>query len=156
MIGMADKPKLPRFTRNKWNMITSAAIAGVLYLVLIAFLFLYTTNSTLRAELMLAGVVGGVLGWVAGILASPFGGEKDEFSSINKLVYGFVSGWLVNKIDALFASSEAAKGTINELSWIFIGYITASFLIAVAITYIARSYWLGEGQKAAATTTVTA
>jgi len=77
---------------------------------------------------MLAGIVGGVLGWIAGILASPFSTEKDEFTSISKLVYGFVSGWLVNKIDALFASSDAAKGAVNELTWIFIGYIAASFL----------------------------
>ena len=147
---MADKPKPPRLAGNKWNVITSSVIACALYLLLIAFLFLYTSNATLRAELMLAGVVGGVLGWVAGILASPFSTEKDEFTSINKLVYGFVSGWLVNKIDALFASSDAAKGSINELSWIFIGYTAASFLIAVAITYIARSYWLGEGQQKSA------
>ena|ERR1044071_501706 len=153
---MAEQPKILRLAGNKWNVISSAAIAGVLYLVLIAFLFLYTTSSTLRAELMLAGVTGGVLGWVAGILASPFNSsEKDEFSSINKLVYGFVSGWLVNKIDALFASSDAAKGAANELTWTFIGYIATSFLIAVAITYIARSYWLGEGQRAAATTNAT-
>jgi len=148
---MPEKVKIPRFAGNKWNVITSAAIASALYLLLIAFLFLYTSNSTLRAKLMLAGVVGGVLGWVAGILASPFSTEKDEFTSISKLVYGFVSGWLVNKIDALFASSDAAKGSLNELTWIFIGYIAASFLIAVAMTYIARSYWLGEGQKTAIT-----
>src|ERR1041385_2980265 len=146
---MADKPKLPRLAGNKWNVITSTVIAGVLYVLLIAFLFLYPTNSTLRAELMLAGVVGSVLGWVAGILASPFSGEKEEFSSINKLVYGFVSGWLVNKIDALFASSDAAKGAVNQVTWIFIAYIAASFLIAVAITYIARSYWFGDLQQRA-------
>jgi hypothetical protein len=73
------------------------------------------------------------------------GGHNDATADKPKIPRLAGNKW--NVIDALSTSTDAVTSAVNEPTWISIGYIAASFLIAVAITYITRSYWFSEAQQ---------
>jgi hypothetical protein len=97
-----------------------------------------------RALLLLSGVFGGALGWVIGIMASPYDPkEQGAFAEIAKLSYGFLTGYVVSKVDPVLRAllpperiSEDAK-----LFFVLASVAATMSLVAFAPTYVSRTYW---------------
>src|SRR5437867_3317890 len=85
-------------------------VAGVVAVAILASLVLFARYYALGGNLsgwilFLCGVLGAALGWTVGVLISPYGdGEKEAFASIGKLVYGFLTGYVVSKLDPLITA----------------------------------------------------
>jgi hypothetical protein len=91
----------------------------------------------------LSGALGLAAGWGTGILLAPYQSEQDRFREYAKLVSGFITGYVVSKMDRLFELwFDPARGLLI-LNQIFahralIGI--TSFLLATVSTYVARKY----------------
>lgn len=124
------------------------ALLLVLFAGLLWFAFTYQ-KGTMSAVLVLSGIIGVAFGWIIGIVASPYtAGEKSAFSEFAKLIYGFVSGYVLSKLDPLiskFLDPKASYGFDPQLTAI-VFFAIPTFLITVGVTYISRSYW-GNGRR---------
>jgi hypothetical protein len=125
------------------DVITAVSVSLILYFGLLWFARVYEGGQA-KALLILGGIVGAALGWVAGILASPYNvDEKSSFAELSKLIYGFLTGYVISKLDHLLTKvlDVPKDDQFNSRPMVFAGFVLASFMIAVALTYISRSYW---------------
>jgi hypothetical protein len=127
-------------TTGDWtDIVTAVVIAAAIYAGLLWFAMHYSDASR-SPILILAGLLGASLGWVVGLLVSPYNeGEQSAFGEYGKLIYGFLSGYLLSKFDPVIARA-LTEGV--DSSWVVIGcFGLTSFLVAVPVTYITRRYW---------------
>lgn len=82
------------------NLIAASSFAIILYVgaLWLAFRFQEKPHD-LPINLALV-LVGSCVGWLAGILVTPYEGQQDQFSKYAAGVGLFVSGYLVSKVDA--------------------------------------------------------
>ena len=82
------------------NLIAASSFAIILYVgaLWLAFRFQEKPHD-LPINLALI-LVGSCVGWLAGILVTPYEGQQDQFSKYAAGVGLFVSGYLVSKVDA--------------------------------------------------------
>ena len=79
-------------------------------------------------------VLGIILGWLVGLLASPFTEiDREDFSALSKAIYAFLTGYLVSKLDRFLEKSLFADGKPVELVWkqaaLFAGVVVTSALL---------------------------
>lgn len=130
------------------DVITAGVVGVLIYGVLLWICVAYQEGNE-RITLLLACALGAAFGWVIGILASPYTiQEKDTFSTLSKLIYGFISGYVVSKVDKLLNSLLSPP--IQERPIVFAGIMITSFLTAVAVTYVSRTYWITKAAGRAA------
>jgi H+/Cl- antiporter ClcA len=133
---------------NLADVLIAAVVSVVLYGLLVWFAAHYNTGED-QPLLLLCGITGGALGWIAGILASPYDPEKTSFAEFGKLIYGFLSGYVLSKFDPAItkALGLTGDGPLAGRAMVFATFTLASFLIAVAVTYISRMYWKPKPEK---------
>jgi hypothetical protein len=136
-----------RRTGDLVDVITGTVVAVGLYFALLWFARHYDNGQELQL-LVLVGIVGGVAGWIVGILASPYDpAERSSFSDLAKLVYGFLTGYLVSKIDPVVNRLLDVSPGKPTRPLIYGLFAMACFMIAVAYTYIGRTYWITKTQR---------
>ncbi|WP_243358818.1 hypothetical protein [Fundidesulfovibrio terrae] len=119
------------------------------------FWFAYTyDNGALFRILILFGIAAGVVGWATGIALSPYStDEQSSFANISKAVYGFISGYILSKVDKqinrLFEITTA--NDFDKEMIIIAVFCTTAFFLAVCTTYVSRSYWHHTRKRAAMT-----
>ena len=119
----------------------AVGIAVVIYAALIWFAFRYS-GPVSSPLFVLSGLLGASLGWVAGILVSPYNPEeKTEFGEISKLIAGFLSGYVLSKFDPVITHALDIKEQVS-VYWVVACVGLVSFLTAAAVTYITRRYWV--------------
>jgi hypothetical protein len=126
------------------DVVIAACITVLLYGGLVWFASTYQQGANFQF-LILAGITAVALGWVFGILASPYStNERSSFSELAKLIYGFLSGYLFSKLDPLISHViQPSPGHGIEERFVAITLFSiASFLIAAGVTYISRTYWV--------------
>ena len=120
------------------DVIVSAVVAVLLWVGLGYFTVRYPGPVSVPL-FILSGLLGASLGWVVGILASPYDPtEKSAFGRFGQLIYGFLSGYALSKLDPVLQNA-ISSGTMD--TWVVACVGLISFLIAVALTYISRRYW---------------
>jgi hypothetical protein len=91
-------------------------------------------------------MLGGVVGWTMGMLISPYGGERRQFTEIARTASAFLSGFVLAKADKLFDEATKEPGAIGAA---FVGRL-ALFAIAAVITgllaFLTRMY-VGENSR---------
>jgi hypothetical protein len=97
--------------------------------------------------LILLALTGALIGWVVAILATPLSkDEGDRFGELAKIISGFVSGYLLSKVDpligALFAAPANGPAVITNPHVAEEVLITLiSFFIALLFVFGGRLYW---------------
>ena len=128
---------------NIWDVVI-AAIFGIVVALLLWHLVQTYDPASARWALLLCGTVGMALGWCAGILLSPYGKtERESFAGIAKLISGFLTGYVLSKVDPLISDTIGKVGATPSATLAMIGAavtITA-FAVAATITYVSRVYW---------------
>jgi hypothetical protein len=101
-------------------------------------------NGTELPLVILATVCGSAMGWLIGILISPYNTrEKGSFTDLSKLVYGFLSGYVVSKVDPLirnFLPGENLSAD-GKRFLVLIAVSLAALITTTALTYVTRTYW---------------
>jgi D-alanyl-lipoteichoic acid acyltransferase DltB (MBOAT superfamily) len=86
-------------------------------------------------------VAGAAIGWIIGILASPYGEkEKEQFSTIVKGVTVFFSGYALAKVDPIITALLKPEAILQPVvAFRAIAFLT-SFLLAMIIAFVYRKY----------------
>lgn len=88
-------------------------------------------------------MLGALVGWGIGILASPFNKtESTRFISLGQAISAFVSGYLISKLDRFFEVALYSKeGMLHTDAWGRAGLFVASFLVMTLVVFMNRIYW---------------
>lgn len=97
----------------------------------------------------LACVPGALLGWLMGVLLSPYKQEKELFEGYGKSIAAFITGFLVSKVDRIFElfmtkSGESGPALLQEANWRPLVFGFSSLLLVLLYTFTCRHY----GQRA--------
>jgi hypothetical protein len=96
-----------------------------------------SADSRLNVVLLISG---GLIGWVVGMLMTPWAGEKDQFSVYGTALATFVGGYLVAKLDKVFELSFRERGDVDAG---FIGRLllfVSGLALGLLFTFVWRSY----------------
>ena len=144
---MADKTKLtgsstsPPIGFKPW-VIVSANITALLFGAAIVWIVFRMGEAVLHLNVLVC-LVGALLGWFIGTLASPITKtESTRFLSFGQAISAFVSGYLISKLDRFFEAVLFNKaGEIQQHAWNQAGLFTASLLITSLVVFINRTYY---------------
>ena len=93
---------------------------------------------------LLVAVLGAVLGWAAGVLLAPYKPEETRFKAICKGIVGFLTGYVVGKIDGVFdLLVDRSGGQPILMSPRFVRNLLMGlvcFLVATLWVFVARTY----------------
>jgi|EndMetStandDraft_5_1072996.scaffolds.fasta_scaffold358882_2 hypothetical protein len=122
---------------NRWPDVFGPLLVGlVLYVGLLWFAFSFEQGGRLDV-LLLAGVFGTTIGWTVGIFSSsPKMDERKEKAPFTNLIYAFVAGYVLSKVDPVI--TRGVETGIQTTVTVF-GF--TCFLIALALTYVIRRHW---------------
>jgi hypothetical protein len=100
------------------------------------------TVITANRLLILLGVL---CGWLAGLFASPFEHEKNEFAELRKAIYAFLTGYLVSKVDRFLEKTLFLNDNMPVVpAWGQAALFVSAFLDAALVTFLWRRYGLVE------------
>lgn len=120
-----------------------ATIFGVGLLILVFF----ESNSNEYATTLLICLSGCLLGWVIGIITSPYGKpDADNISKFTKLIGTFLSGYILAKMDKIFENFLSVKNvesSFSGLSGIRILFFLCYFLLTWVVVFVYRQYATG-------------
>jgi D-alanyl-lipoteichoic acid acyltransferase DltB (MBOAT superfamily) len=86
-------------------------------------------------------ILGITIGWIAGILSSPYGEkEKEQFSTIVKGVTVFFSGYALAKVDPIITVILKPKLFLEPVVAFRAIAFCISLLLALVITFVYRKY----------------
>jgi hypothetical protein len=125
------------------DVLVATAVTASLYGGLLWFALTYGEGQYSQV-LVLEGIAASALGWILRIVASPYNStERASFSGITRLVYGFISGYVISKLDPFINQLlVTANGKpIDHRVAVMALFAFACFLVTVGMTYITRSYW---------------
>ncbi|MDM3852813.1 MAG: hypothetical protein PT119_23225 [Aphanizomenon gracile PMC627.10] len=104
-----------------------------------------------RYILFLCGLFGSGLGWLIGIFVSPYTTtERSSFKTYATLAQGFLTGFLVSKVDKVFElviQDLSNNPAVQEKFLVRASFFASSSIFMAIFTYITRTYWDGVDQK---------
>lgn len=88
-------------------------------------------------------LLGGILGWVIGILQTPLNeGERARFSDFVKAVSAVITGFVLAKLDSIFPTLLAkAAASEGETLFLRVTIFLTCLLVGFLYTFITRLYW---------------
>jgi len=90
----------------------------------------------------LAGLIGALLGWGAGMYFAPHGDvEQSKFVTLGQAISAFASGYLVSKVDRFVEATLFPQGGVSSGNWLGAGILAAAFLNTALVVYSNRSYF---------------
>ncbi|WP_445635563.1 hypothetical protein [Nostoc sp. DSM 114161] len=92
---------------------------------------------------LLISLLGGLIGWVLGNVASPVSpDEKQVFSELAKVVATFFSGYLLSKLDRFLEGVLFKNNHIDKNSWISVCFFSSALILASVTVFLNRTYGL--------------
>jgi hypothetical protein len=137
-----NRPTSFAWNQEPWT-VKSGIILGIIVIIGDLFGAQFVTGHDHVTLNYLLVMLGGVVGFTMGMLISPYGAEKRQFSVIARTASAFLSGFVLAKADKLFDEATKEPGTIDAA---FVGRV-ALFAVAAVITgllaFLTRAY-VGE------------
>lgn len=131
--------KLSRARDEKAGLIGGFAIGGLALAGTFFCAWSISSGDKPGVDLLLF-IAGGALGWLVGLLLSPFKEERGEFREWGRAIVTFLSGAIACK----FADPLANLILQNRLTRMQLGEVlifTDAFLICMLMVFVARRYW---------------
>ena len=124
-----------------WKIIGSTAAGVLLGGTMVVLSFCIGENMTVVVLNLAILALGFSVGWVIGILISPYDTEESkQFSLLTKAVGVFASGYLLGKIDKFVERLFDPDFVFNSIHWFrIIAFITTA-IVAMLVTFIYRWY----------------
>lgn len=133
--------------RSQFEALTLSKIGAFVAGLAAAMVVVWYCYHSGSRQLALISIVAATFGWVVGLLSAPRSREeKSHFSELAKVISGFVTGYLLSKIDPLIqwlseASSEGEPRLMTQPYAEQFLVALASFGIAMLFVFNARLYW---------------
>jgi hypothetical protein len=136
-----------RGDRSEVNAATLVFLGAIVALA--AFIW-FGAGSASRAALVLTCVLGGVTGWGAGILLTPYKSEEAP-SDLQKILLAGLIGYLIAKFntlsDLIAGLGGASSGVVPILPHVAVALIM--FISAMGLTYVHRTYKMSRPAREA-------
>lgn len=129
---------------NAAMMVFLGALVG-----LAAFIW-FGVEANARASLVLTAVLGGVTGWGAGILLTPYRSEEEGPSELQKILLAGLIGYLIAKFNVLadlIGGLQSGSGATPVLPHAAAALIL--FISAMALTYVHRTFKMSRPAREA-------
>lgn len=97
-------------------------------------------DSSAKSLNRLVALIGGLCGWVLGMLFTPYSdSEAKQFAAVSTVVSVFLSGYVVSKLDRFLEKTLFGDPKSQE-SWARAGLFAATLLLACVTLFTARLY----------------
>lgn len=110
---------------------------------------LFIATSDVALSNLLLCLLGGVAGWTAGILVTPYDEEeKTKFSEVSKGFLALGSGYVIAKLEDPIV--EAATAALNDNTsgvLLSVALFVACFLVGFLFTLVSRLYGYTEAER---------
>jgi len=110
------------------------------FLCAIIFAWTASTDTLSRSINVLVCLLGGVSGWITGLLLTPTPPEKQAFHRIGSALIAFVSGFLMAKLEPLFQASASKGSDIRSILFSLLLF-GVSFGVGALFVFVGRKYW---------------
>jgi hypothetical protein len=136
--------------RGDQSEVNAAVVVFLGAIVALAAFIWFGATADARAALILTGVLGGVTGWGAGILLTPYKSEEGP-SDLQKILLAGLIGYLIAKFntlaDLITGLGNAGTGVTPVLPYAAVAVIL--FIAAMALTYVHRTYKMSRPAREA-------
>jgi hypothetical protein len=136
--------------RGDQSEVNAAAVVFLGAIAALAAFIWFGAAADARAALILTGVLGGVTGWGAGILLTPYKSEEGP-SDLQKILLAGLIGYLIAKFntlaDLITGLGSSGTGVAPVLPYAAVAVIL--FIAAMALTYVHRSYKMSRPAREA-------
>jgi hypothetical protein len=136
--------------RGDRSEVNAAMVVFLGAIVALAAFIWFGANADSRAALILTGVLGGVTGWGAGILLTPYKSEEGP-SDLQKILLAGLIGYLIAKFNTL-ADLITGLGSVGTGVGPVLPYAAVAlilFIAAMALTYVHRTYKMSRPAREA-------
>ena len=128
---------------EEFSLAKSAGIIAGMILIILILVFCLIDGNLLTSIWAFVGVC---LWWLIGIIIKPLSAdEKSSFDVIAKVVSGFITGYLLSKIDPLINALLEVNNGHALIAEDFVAQRAliafASFLASIILVFSARAYW---------------
>lgn len=115
---------------------------------LAAFIW-FGAEAQARASLVLTAMLGGVTGWGAGILLTPYKSEEEGPSELQKILLAGLIGYLIAKFNALadLIGIQTGAGVAPVLPHAAVALVL--FISAMVLTYVHRTFKMSRPAREA-------
>jgi hypothetical protein len=119
-------------------------------IVALAAFIWFGASADMRASLLLTAVLGGVTGWGAGILLTPYKSEEGGPSDLQKILLAGLIGYLIAKFNTL-GDLISGLGTGGSVAPVLAHAAVALilFISAMGLTYVHRTYKMSRPAREA-------
>src|SRR5215212_2601636 len=111
-----------------------AVLSSLVYAICI-----FDRSSSISIRITVASL-GGLVGWIAGIIVTPASSEKSQFKNISKTISVFLSGFILAKIDRLWDQGATKSGFLTEVLVANLLFFGAFFSLGFILVFIGRKY----------------
>ncbi|MBS1814121.1 MAG: hypothetical protein JSS87_04530 [Acidobacteria bacterium] len=125
--------------------IATLIFGGVILLVTLVLCFKLGSGWTSGTAMLLLSMVTGMLvGWVTGILASPYSGDVAYFGKLGQALSAIFTGYIAAKASPLLDLLLQHPGAVPTEIRLRLLFGVCGFLIALIITFVSRRYAVEE------------
>jgi hypothetical protein len=130
--------------------VTAAVVIFFIAVAALAAFIWFGADGAVRPTLLLTGVLGGVTGWGAGILLTPYRSEEGP-GDLQKMLLAGLVGYVIAKFnmlsDLIAGVGSGSPGMVSMLP--FAAVALTLFICAMALTYIHRTYKMSRPAREA-------
>lgn len=128
------------FPRN-YKFFVSIASALVLGATAFVISFYFGTDTQAHCLNIILLIVALFLGWVTGILATPYSStEQKDFTTYGKVISVFISGFVVAKADKAIEHIFDPQTLSDPVALFRLALFVVGFLLALILTFVCRRY----------------
>jgi hypothetical protein len=136
--------------RGDRSEVSAAVVIFLIAVAALAAFIWFGADGAVRPTLLLTGVLGGVTGWGAGILLTPYRGEEGP-GDLQKMLLAGLVGYVIAKFnmlsDLIAGLTSGNPAATNMLP--FAAVALTLFICAMALTYIHRTYKMSRPAREA-------
>jgi len=135
-------PLLPSLGALPWLVISANLLAAVFLSITLWLAFkLGREDGTPHLNLLFC-LMGAILGWATGILASPLDtSDAARFVTLGQAASAFLSGYVVSKLDRFLERTLFTADDVRPFAWRRLGLMTSAFLVLFIAVFLNRTYF---------------
>jgi uncharacterized membrane protein len=123
-----------------YKVISTAIFALAFAIVLIVLVILSESTADQEITFILC-TAGSVLGWLIGIVTTPYGAEdKDKIYNFSKMAGTFISGYLLSKVNKILDDLMEPTKILSYLVGVRFVLFICFFIISYIVVFVFRIY----------------
>lgn len=121
--------------------VISTAVFAFFFAGILVYLIIRSESETDQLMTFILCTAGCVLGWLVGIVTTPYGAEdKDKITNFSKMAGTFISGYLLSKVNKILDDLMAPNKILSTLAGPRFVLFLSFFIITYITVFVFRIY----------------